>query len=345
MDADSDVKHTTCICRICGNLSDNKKFVIREMMFGYKDLFPYFECNSCGCLQIESFPLDMSRYYPESYYSFEARFLPLVPQSFYPKIRRMLRRKIDNIVAFQKTFSSILMRLRPNLSLIKTLKVYFPPDGLVGTGIKTTSRVLDLGCGSGELLLALNQAGVENLLGVDAYIEKDIEYSKSFRILKNTIEQIDGTFDCIMFHHSFEHIDNPLFTLKKVAKILSPNGFCMIRIPIASSYAWEHYKENWVQLDAPRHFFLHTPASMKYLCQEANLKIDRIIYDSTDFQFWASEQYLKNIPLFSESSLLINRSNSMFSTEDIRSFELKAQQLNATCLGDQAAFYLSRASG
>lgn len=341
MNTDSDNKKTSFACRICGNTSNNKKFVIREMMFGYNDLFPYFECASCGCLQIENVPPDMTRYYPGSYYSFKARSSPVEPQSFIPKLRRLLRRKIDNIVTFQKRFSPILKHIFPDHTLIRTLKHYLPPNGLSGTDIKENSRVLDLGCGSGKLLLALNRAGVKNLLGVDAYIEKDIEYSKNFKILKSTIGQIEGSFDCIMFHHSFEHIENPIFTLKKVSRILSPEGFCLIRIPIVSSYAWEHYRENWVQLDAPRHFFLHSLDSMKYLAKEASLKIDRIVYDSNDFQFWASEQYLKNIPLFSERSFQVNQSNSLFSPEEIKLFEQKAQKLNETCLGDQAAFYLS----
>jgi len=43
--------------------------------------------------------------------------------------------------------------------------------------------------------------------------------------------------------------------MEKAAKV--PGGWCVIRIPTVSSFAWEHYREQWVQLDAPRHFFLH----------------------------------------------------------------------------------------
>ncbi len=50
-------------CRICGNERDNTRVRCREMMFGTREAFDYFPCGSCGCLQIERFPVDMSRYY------------------------------------------------------------------------------------------------------------------------------------------------------------------------------------------------------------------------------------------------------------------------------------------
>lgn len=57
-----------------------------------------------------------------------------------------------------------------------------------------------------------------------------------------------------MFHHSFEHIADPFETLCSVRRLLS-SGTCLIRIPIVDSWAWENYGVNWIQIDAPRHFF------------------------------------------------------------------------------------------
>ena len=49
----------------------NPTYVVREMMYGFKDEFDYFECGNCGCLQIEQIPDDLSKYYPENYWQFE----------------------------------------------------------------------------------------------------------------------------------------------------------------------------------------------------------------------------------------------------------------------------------
>lgn len=91
-----------------------------------------------------------------------------------------------------------------------------------------------------------------------------------------------------MFHHSFEHISDPLEALETVRSLLAPNGRCLIRVPVVS-WARNEYGANWVQIDAPRHFFLHTEKSMEILAEKVGLEITRVEYDSTEFQFWGSE--------------------------------------------------------
>lgn len=56
-------------CRICNTEGDHTTWHIREMMYGTRASFEYFECSHCGCLQIGAFPDDMTPYYPGGYYS------------------------------------------------------------------------------------------------------------------------------------------------------------------------------------------------------------------------------------------------------------------------------------
>lgn len=99
---------------------------------------------------------------------------------------------------------------------------------------------------------------------------------------------------------------------------------------------------HWVQLDAPRHYFLHSIESMRILSNKAGFELCEIIYDSTAFQFLGSEQYLKDIPLKDDRSYGINPHNSIFTDEDIISFTNRADELNCANEGDQATFYLRR---
>jgi hypothetical protein len=137
-------------------------------------------------------------------------------------------------------------------------------------------------------------------------------------------------------------VADPLETLQSASRLLSKAGVCLIRIPTVSSYAWKHYGADWVQLDAPRHFFLHSTESLEILSERAGLKVVDVVYDSEGFQFWGSEQYRRNIPLLSPQSYMTNPSRSIFSDSQIREFEDRAQQLNLEKQGDQAAFYLRR---
>ena len=135
---------------------------------------------------------------------------------------------------------------------------------------------------------------------------------------------------------------NPLDVIEKISKILNNKGTCIIRTPIVNSYSWEFYKEDWVQLDAPRHLIIHSLKSLKLITEKYNMRISNYIYDSTSFQFWGSEQYLKKIPLNSSKSYLINPLKSIFSNNEINKFEKKAKNLNNKKRGDQAVFYIKK---
>jgi 2-polyprenyl-3-methyl-5-hydroxy-6-metoxy-1,4-benzoquinol methylase len=60
-------------------------------------------------------------------------------------------------------------------------------------------------------------------LGIDPFLEQSIEYENGLRILKKTIREVEGEWDVIMFHHSVEHLPDPLETLQSVTELLSKN--------------------------------------------------------------------------------------------------------------------------
>jgi hypothetical protein len=66
----------------------------------------------------------------------------------------------------------------------------------------------------------------------------------------------------------------------------------------------------------------------------------RVVYDSSEFQFLGSEQYLLDIPLSDPRSLNSGTSKSLFSPEQIKAFVAESEQLNKQEKGDQAAFVL-----
>lgn len=313
------------MCGICGNSEGNKRYSAREMMFGLREEFDYFQCGRCGCLQIVAAPADMSKYYPQDYYSFSMR-----PAS-HSRLKGLAVGKRD---FYSATGKDILGR---------ALFSVFPDKDLLplrGCGITKDSKILDVGCGAGALAHRLKEAGFRNVTGADPYVASEIRYRNGLRILKKELKDIDGGWDLIMFHHSFEHIFDQRKAMETVSEKLGGKGVCLIRIPTVSSYAWEHYGVNWVQLDAPRHFFLHSVKSMGMLAESSGLKIKDTVYDSTGFQFWGSEQYLKDIPLGSPDSYL--KDPGAFPKEEIISFEKRAEELNRDNKGDSAAFYLVR---
>ncbi|MEP6848115.1 MAG: class I SAM-dependent methyltransferase [Acidobacteriota bacterium] len=204
------------------------------------------------------------------------------------------------------------------------------------------SRILDVGCGAGRLLNLLNYYGFKNLTGADVFIEQDIKYANGVKIHKRELDDVEGTFDLIMFHHSLEHFVEPRAALKNAHSLLQKRKYCVVRIPVAA-YAWEKYGRNWVQLDAPRHINLFTEASFRRMAREIGFDVENVVYDSTAFQFVGSEQYVRDIPLaesFEDSDTFLQ---NLFGKEQLTEWGEEAEKLNADHRGDQACFYLKKA--
>jgi len=315
------------ICQICNNATGNKPHFARDMMFGAGDEFEYFECPICGCLQINRIPENLSEYYPIDYYSFQK----FAKDSF---LKSFLNRQRANYCIVGKNIIGMLLTkiygIRNNYDLLNSI------------GVNYESAILDVGCGNGKRIMSMQEDGFCNLVGADPFIEDDIFYESGVKILKRYMSGIQQKFDLIILHHSFEHMPKPLSALLEVYRLLNPNRYALITIPVVSSYAWRKYGVNWVQLDAPRHLFLHTIRSIQILSSHAGFQVANVVFDSTEFQFWGSEQYLKNIPLNAENSYAVNPKKSLFSKKQIRCFRNKAVELNKKHDGDSACFCLHK---
>jgi len=194
------------------------------------------------------------------------------------------------------------------------------------------------------LLRALAAAGFENLVGVDAYLPKDVEFGSRLRILATSISHFssENLFDLIMFHHSLEHMPEHEAILGRVVSLLKPGGTCLVRIPIAGSELWRDYYTDWVGLDAPRHLLLHTPESLKILARRCGLDIYMTRYDSSAFNYYASEFYRRGLTLHDDERRRMRDPASVFSPAEMAAFVDRAERANADRRADQAAFYLCR---
>lgn len=298
-------------CKICGNGQANKFHTIKEMMFGTRHLFDYLECAECGTIQLLNPPDDFSAYYPTDYYA----YTPLKRSGILRKIFKRIRWKLYAFVD------------------IKPLRPLYG-DWLKKAGAKTSDKIADMGCGNGQLLYEMYASGFKNLVGIDPYIKSDHKINASVILLKTSIFEIKETFDLIMMHHSFEHMYEPKKVLEKVNQLLKPGKKALIRIPLSDGKAWQIYGVHWAQLDAPRHIFIHTVKSIKFLAEQTGFEVSQIIYDSNAYQFWASEAITKNIPS--------TEAESRFSKKEMKDYQERANILNQFGEGDQACFYLTK---
>ena len=79
-------------CRICGNAQKNQTLTLKNVRQNLSETFGYYQCASCGCIQIEKIPSNLDDYYDNSaYYSFSAGVENGEKLSFYKKLRRAAR--------------------------------------------------------------------------------------------------------------------------------------------------------------------------------------------------------------------------------------------------------------
>lgn len=302
-------------CKICDSKSKKTFFKVKEMMLGLREEFIYVLCNNCRCLQLGNPPSDLEKFYASTkYYSFQKG-----------------DRKFDKILMKSSFYQKGLLYSLLNHYL-------FLDYALVSIGklnITNTSRILDVGSGAGDILLKLKKLGFEHAIGLDPFIEKDLE--SPVKVVKSNLSEFksDEFFDIIMFHHSFEHIPNPKKTLVDAKKILKQNGTILLRTPILS-YAFERYGTDWFQIDAPRHFFIYSVLALTILLNKMGLHIENYYCDSTENQFTWSRSYAKNVAMVeAKKGLMRTIKRKLFSQ-----YRKQAILLNEQKKGDQGVFYI-----
>ncbi|MDT7602626.1 MAG: hypothetical protein QOF61_623 [Acidobacteriota bacterium] len=339
------------VCRVCGNAAGNHAYHAREMFAGTREPFTYVECAACGTLQLRDVP-DLARYYSGDYYSLTA-IADVDERAGLSAMRRLARslgaRARRGVAAYYCARRATLGAARHPIGWLasRALKRYardFPAylkDAAYHLKLDLNSAVLDVGSGAGTTLLLLSQFGFRDLTGIDPFLDADISYPSGVRVLKAELCDLSRQFDLILANHSVEHVSDPRETLKEIRRLLKAGRYAIVRIPVAAR-AWQLYGADWVQLDPPRHLHLFTAAKFRALAEDEGFGVDEVRHDSTAFQFWGSEQYVRDIPLSDARSYLVNPEASVFSREQIARWEDEAAHLNARGEGDQAIFYLRK---
>ncbi|SHM56659.1 Methyltransferase domain-containing protein [Cyclobacterium lianum] len=300
-------------CLICFHEQHGPVYQVKEMMFGLAEAFPYVQCARCGTIQQLNPPADMAPYYPEGYYSLSGLSLSGLQVRWMKQFRFWLYQN-TGFSLFKPIYGEWLKRL----------------------DAKRGDAIGDIGCGNGQLLYELYASGYRNLTGYDPFIDADLYPGTGLQIFKKSLFDIQGSFDVLMLHHAFEHMNSPDTAFAKVAALLNPSGRLLIRVPVSDGEAWTVFREDWVQLDAPRHYFIPSLAAMKILAQRHGLDLFHVDFDSTAFQFWGSRKYQQGQALYE------TKDRPQSAAKDTWQLERKARELNAVSKGDQAAFYFRK---
>lgn len=233
-------------CIICNSTEQGQVFQnVKDLEYKTYQPVNYISCKNCGLIFQHPAP--------------QNHLLP----TFYP-------REYRNYLPSKNGFFSTLKSLQFH-SLARKISRY----------INKNSKILEIGCGSAQLLLAFKQLGYEKLYGSD-FTNKafpDVK-EKGIKLKASNIEysfpfnETNETFDVIIMNNVFEHFLNPVQVIQNCKNNLSNNGKIILITPNTKALEFALFKSYWAGFHAPRHTFLFNDKNIKLLSK--NLRFSSV---------------------------------------------------------------------
>jgi 2-polyprenyl-3-methyl-5-hydroxy-6-metoxy-1,4-benzoquinol methylase len=278
-------------CGVCGSYTARELYTASDRLRNDGELWTIAECSGCGVLR--TLP-ELSEAELARYYPDEYWGAPEPSQSW--------------IRSSQSEKTAFLSRC-----------------GLAG------GRILDVGCGSGFFLRALDSAkwerfGIEP--GEAAAREAERFLGTGHVIAGSLIESgfTGSTFDVITLWSALEHANEPRANLREAKRLIKPGGSLIIQVPNAASYQARFFRGDWFALDAPRHRYHFTFPLLQQMLSNNGFEIYRATYSSKAHNSHALRQSLKARLLRRDSTL--HRALFLASIPLIKPFDAMMSALN-----------------
>ncbi|HWP44945.1 MAG TPA: class I SAM-dependent methyltransferase [Blastocatellia bacterium] len=246
-------------CDICGSTGARELYRAKDRLGNSDEYFTIAECAGCGVLR--TLPV-MDERELARYYPSEYWGEASEPSEDW--IRRSQAEKID------------------------FLSRCYPEGG----------RILDVGCGSGFFLRALDcrrwePFGIEISEAAARAANRALGQGRVFKgtLIESACE--DSYFDVLTFWSSLEHTNEPRSNLVEARRIIKRGGTLIVQVPNAASYQARAFCGDWFALDAPRHRYHFTPQVLARLLREARFEIYQTTFFSRTHNSHALRQSLK----------------------------------------------------
>ena len=189
---------------------------------------------------------------------------------------------------YENTIIGSFRNIKNTKSNLKKLD-YF--SELVNKNIIKNKKILDIGCGQGELLQNIKKKfkiPSKNIFAIEPS-KKIFDFLK-----KNTTINVKNVFldklknsekyDFLVLDNVFEHFDYPKKSLKKMKDILSDNGYVYVSLPNALNPHFEYE-------DPLNHTCNYYKKNIKELFLKNNFKIIKLVEKDTLINFLAKKDY------------------------------------------------------
>jgi SAM-dependent methyltransferase len=226
------------ICALCNSTEFTAKYnSVADYEYASYHPIDFVQCKHCSLIFQEPLPNvdEISSFYPDSY----RNYLPLGSGIF-----------------------TLLKKMRFKNQAKKISKLLDDKN----------SRILEIGYGNGQLLMALKDLGYQDLSGIDFDDKaKSMLESCGIKVSIDNAEKnisFEGNFDYVILNNVIEHFLNPFAVLSNCFDKLNPGAKVILLTPNSSGYDAEIFGKYWAGLHSPRHTFLFNGHNLKLLANK-----------------------------------------------------------------------------
>lgn len=229
------------VCPVCGNTKFTNFLICSDHSVS-KESFALVQCSNCSTILTNPRPSAkyLSKYYEDDQYISHSNKANTPINFLYKAVR--------------------LYTIRKKIKLISKL-------------VPNKGKLLDYGSGTGHFLKATKSNNWEST-GVEPDASaRRFAIDKLNLSVEQEIPDQKGHYDIITAWHVLEHVSEFEKTVKKLKKILKPDGYLILALPNYESYDANHYQEYWAAYDVPRHLYHFSQNSMKHFAKRFRLKL------------------------------------------------------------------------
>ena len=184
------------------------------------------------------------------------------------------------------------------------------------------SRLLDVGCFTGNFLLAAQADGWHNVEGTEVSAPA-VEFARTVHGL--TVHEGDlgslnlplAAYDAVTLSDVIEHVSNPLKTIQRAYQLLRSGGILYIDTPHVTSIPYFVLKQRW-NVFFPWHRMLFTERSMRIALTQAGFQIDHLstvgLLPFNTFNAWQAyinESSIQHTSAIAQTSLIRRHRNRL----------------------------------
>ena len=144
----------------------------------------------------------------------------------------------------------------------------------------TSFKALDIGCGNGRLVAALNSVGWQaEGIDFDSVSTQNARISTGLPIWPGDFRQVSlppKSYGLVVMSHVIEHLEDTISGLARVSDLLAPGGKVVLISPNPESFGAKVFGPDWFPWEAPRHLILPTINSFKECAARLKFSVERI---------------------------------------------------------------------